>query len=215
MFALLFILFLGTGDVPPIGTAKVKDYYIDRTEVLNVHWMEYMFYRKKQLDSAEVHTLYPQESNTWYTLPENYFKPIVLITYEQALDYCNWRSEVVSKNMNRKVKYTLPTKEEWSEIAEALLHSEFERINKELEKTKRKQRRRSGVYFVQNASRKDNRILNIFDNVSEMTLTEYVAMGGNNYSPDELDGSTTRTMQYNSPHLYLGFRCIAKFVDEE
>ncbi len=78
------------------GTIKVNGYYVDRTEISNIAWMEYMFHRKFSIPESKYHRLIPDLANTWYYLPEYRYYPIVLITYDQTVDFCKWRSEVVS-----------------------------------------------------------------------------------------------------------------------
>src|SRR5690606_32449531 len=85
------------GGTPP-GTIKVKDYYVDQFEMTNIDWLEFLHYKKQEVDSVAYQKLLPDSTNTWYTLKEHRFDPLVLVTYEQALEYCKWRSAVVSKN---------------------------------------------------------------------------------------------------------------------
>lgn len=40
-----------------------------------------------------------------------------MISYEQATAYCEWRSKVVSKKLDKEIIYRLPTQAEWKEIA--------------------------------------------------------------------------------------------------
>lgn len=74
--------------------------------------------------------------------PVFYYYPIINITYEQAVEYCEWRTNVVNLkyylddnpkikwhpdstyDFPIKVKYRLPTKEEWEYAASAGLNSE-------------------------------------------------------------------------------------------
>jgi hypothetical protein len=71
--------------------------------------MEYISYRSNTLDSSEIQGLLPDAANFWYDSPEFLYKPIVLISYEQAIDFCKWRSEIVSQKLKRKITYRLPT----------------------------------------------------------------------------------------------------------
>src|SRR6478736_5583225 len=100
---LTLILFFNLNRNPP-GTIKIKNYYVDKTEIQNIHWMEYIFQKGKE-DSTDVQKLLPDPENSWYSMPENRHKPIVLITYEQALEYCAWRSKAVSGRLGKKIKY--------------------------------------------------------------------------------------------------------------
>lgn len=126
----------------PPGTVQLKDrLYIDRTEIANVHWREFLFYtlnvdsgRHFKLEDALLDTLVWASQDQGYALSEHYFRhpsfnsyPAVGITHQQAETFCRWRTQAVnqmltqSKTANypfRKVLYRLPTNEEW-ELAAA------------------------------------------------------------------------------------------------
>ncbi|AKQ45241.1 hypothetical protein TH63_05685 [Rufibacter radiotolerans] len=199
---------------PPAGTIKVKDYYVDKTEILNVHWDEYVRLKGKDLTPDEVTLLLPYTPNQVYSLPENRFKPVVLITYEQALEYCQWRSEVVSKRYNRKITYRLPTPQEWQEIAQELLISEASQAQKDLKDTQKMMAKRDGAYTLLTTENPKEKLYHLMDNVSEMTSKKGVAMGLNNYDLYKLNGDAAseallKTSTYSEPHPYMGFRCVA------
>jgi formylglycine-generating enzyme required for sulfatase activity len=202
------ILFFSLNHNPP-GTIKIKNYYVDKTEIQNIHWMEYIFQKGKE-DSTDVQKLLPDAANSWYTLPENRFKPIVLITYEQALGYCAWRSKAVSGRLGKKIKYRLPTASEWKEIAEEVIKNDLKQIEKDLMETKKLIQKDSGQYVVIERGEPKSRIYNLFDNVTEMTLDKGIAMGSNNYELSDINSNLTQVIRYNSMNIYLGFRCIAE-----
>jgi formylglycine-generating enzyme required for sulfatase activity len=200
----------GPNHFPP-GAIKVKQYYVDKTEIANIHWLEFLHYRKKEVDSVAYQQLLPDSLNTWYTLPDYYFAPLVLITYEQAVEYCKWRSEIVSRNFNKKVTYRLPSPEEWKEIAQEVINTDSVAVQKELAKTGKFTRKAPDdlVYNrVRNLSK--YRIYHLFSNVSEMTSEKYIAVGSNNKQLTSIDLNIRKKVTYDSPSAYLGFRCIAE-----
>ena len=136
----------------PPGTLKINDtLYIDQTEIANVHWREYWYYVNR-FDSVNSYKALP-DTLVWrdsiiYTEPlvEYYFRhpsfnnyPAVGISYEQAIEFCKWRTFVVNLGMymdeNKlrnfeehlndsfpiKVYYRLPTKKEWEMVASGKL----------------------------------------------------------------------------------------------
>jgi formylglycine-generating enzyme required for sulfatase activity len=209
---LTFILLFSLDSNPP-GTIKVKNYYVDKTEILNLHWWEYVHYKKEELDSLELSAILPDSSNFWYRTMEYRFKPVVLITYEQAVNYCTWRSKIVSEKLGIKITYRLPTSTEWKEIAEELLKNESKRIEKDLLEARRIIGKDSVKYLLFDREKIKNRIYDIFDNVTEMTLEKGVAMGVNNDELVDLKTNLIREYKYNTSNAYLGFRCIAEIED--
>lgn len=207
-----------------------KKYYIDQVEVSNRAWLEYMYSRKQELDEAhnvhdgvnllsvnyelEIENLKPDETNIWYNDIKYLDKPIVLINYEQAVAYCEWRSKVVSEVLGKKVVYRLPNPQEWDDIVNHILSSRrlkrlnlnnISRINAHMTN------KNEEVYWQDAVLHQDNLIYNLFDNVSEMTSEKGTAVGGNNYMLPTED-KMKRSFKYEVPHPMLGFRCIAEYV---
>ncbi|WP_066839392.1 SUMF1/EgtB/PvdO family nonheme iron enzyme [Rufibacter ruber] len=204
---LIFSFLIYSFDQNPVGTIKVNRHYIDKTEVLNIHWSEYIYHRSQGLDSADAQKLYPNGSNHWYSQPANRFEPIVLITYEQALDYCAWRSKVVSERVGKKVTFRLPTPTEWKAIAEELIATDLKQIEEESEKIKKLSSKKSSPYILIAEENPKARVYHFFNNVTEMTLEKGIAMGSNNH--ELLNNTSTLTnnlIKYNDPHPYLGFK---------
>jgi formylglycine-generating enzyme required for sulfatase activity len=118
-----------------------------RTEITNINWLEYLYYVKLDSSDAFYQSQLPdstcwekglQEKDTIDPYIANYLRypgfryyPVVGVTYEQAVNYCKWRGDVVTKSLrdsSRKenakirdyevsVEYRLPTKEEWEYAA--------------------------------------------------------------------------------------------------
>ncbi|MFH2095365.1 MAG: SUMF1/EgtB/PvdO family nonheme iron enzyme [Bacteroidota bacterium] len=137
-------------DAPP-GTVWVRDsLYMDATEITNVEYREYMHWLSGKMDKNN--SIYRDalpdtlvwRSESAYNEPfvEIYFRhpaysnyPLVGVSYDQAVDYCIWRSNMVNENIYRKlnkmeitdpvdpeeipeyVRYRLPSKEEWEYAA--------------------------------------------------------------------------------------------------
>ena len=87
----------------------VASFYMDETEVANIHWLEYLYYIK--LDSArEFYESALPDTVVWardlaYNDPyvDHYLRypgfryfPVVGVTWKQSVDYCGWRTAVVN-----------------------------------------------------------------------------------------------------------------------
>lgn len=106
---------IGYDYAAPKRRVTVATFYMDETEVSNVDWLEYLNW-----------TLQVAKDNRWYyeALPDtlvwrsplgynepyvnNYLRhpayreyPVVGVTWEQAMSYCEWRTNVVNENVLR------------------------------------------------------------------------------------------------------------------
>jgi len=145
--------------------------------------------------------------------------PITGLTYEQVNGFCEWRTKIEGSN---KLVFLLPTPEEWKYFALKGL-SEQERRNGFRDSLNNKNCPQYNFNITCNCGNDDyegklNGIamfspektgaFDVFGNVSEMTSTKGVAKGGNfelyakQCHPDSIQ-------HYDSPEIWLGFRCIA------
>jgi len=129
---------------PPNGAYLYDSVFIDETEITNLNWLEYLhyiqidssvsFYQSQLPDSScwEVH-LQPADSTNpflahYLRYPGFRHFPVIGVTYEQAVNYCKWRSDAVNdyirtghftkkypllEKYDVSVEFRLPTKEEW------------------------------------------------------------------------------------------------------
>lgn len=149
IISLLPIISFNPYKVTPPGTTRFNDsLFVDIAEISNLDWKEYSYWLKNMYgdNSKEYKSCFP-DSTVWLTsiyeqVAKSYFKhpaylefPIVGITYEQAVAYCEWRSIQVNYMLYLKqnkldyrpradtvgivqiYKYRLLTKEEWEAIA--------------------------------------------------------------------------------------------------
>jgi hypothetical protein len=93
---------------------------MDETEIANVHWLEYMhFLRLDSASSPDFANLVKRampDTNVWVRdlsfndpyrdhylrYPGFRYYPIVGVTWEQAIDFCRWRSKKVNLDLARK-----------------------------------------------------------------------------------------------------------------
>jgi len=209
-YLLSILLLLNFYQKPPPGTILIENLFVDKTEISNRAWIEFLLYKSLELDSVEIKTLLPDSSNFWYRSYDNRDKPVVLISYDQAIAYCNWRSKVVSEKLDYTVVYRLPTKLEWIKIADYYMKLSSRKIKKEIARTKVKVQEASNEFTLLEIRDPKNRLYHYFTNVSEMTAKKGVAMGGNNYQINDTEFNPAQTFYYTSPNPYLGFRCVAE-----
>lgn len=122
---------------PPNCTWLRGNLFIDKTEISNIHWLEYLHYLHK--DSSENHYINAlPDTSVWLNLNDsvkwmNYLRypsyrthPVVGISFEQAQAYCSWRGEAVKLSLQNHQQrhrrnipedfnfhFRLPTPEEW------------------------------------------------------------------------------------------------------
>lgn len=216
LFSLLLFAALAASpeiSTPP-GTVAVNDLYVDQTEVLNIHWIEFLYFQEE----GEKAQFLPHESNQWFREPSLHYQPITHISHEQAEAYCQWRSEVVYKHTGLRVRYRLPTPEEWQMIAEA----EWNKLN---QKKKARYARNLEAYVHEpheepfpalttaDSPIRPMQLSHLFHNVSEMTSKKGLAMGGNNLVYENVEEAMQTTFAYEGPHPYVGFRCVAEIIE--
>ncbi|MEA3445745.1 MAG: SUMF1/EgtB/PvdO family nonheme iron enzyme [Bacteroidota bacterium] len=129
----------------PPGTVAFSDnLYVDKQEIRNVDWREYMYWHLKKFGSQSeeyIETLpdtlvWDNEMKKLYLRHPNYANhPVVGISYHQAKAYCKWRTKVVNififrretkqtfnadstyEDIPQVFVYRLPTIEEWEDIS--------------------------------------------------------------------------------------------------
>lgn len=86
-------------------STTVETFYMDETEIANIHWLEYLFHIRKE--SEQKYTAALPDTIVWSRqfsfndfYVENYlrhpafrFYPVVGVSWLQANEYCKWRSD--------------------------------------------------------------------------------------------------------------------------
>jgi formylglycine-generating enzyme required for sulfatase activity len=136
----------------PPNCVKLHDtIFIDKTEINNIHWLEYVYYLKRDSSSAAYTAALP-DSTVWLAYrdtakyerylrhPSFHYFPVVGITHQQAKNYCQWRSRAVTqfyssekkkkeirieKNQQAIFNFRLPTETEWIAAASGTLDQNY------------------------------------------------------------------------------------------
>jgi hypothetical protein len=231
--------------VPPGTSLIVDSLYMDKYEISNMAWQEFIRWVQTYDKDTLKYKKLAADTIVWYSLKydadryiNTYFSsvsfagyPVVGISYEQAKEFCEWRTARVNELLQKmpgsafkRVEYKLPTEKEWELAAAGKLDTAmfpygYEHI---------KERIRGGdtvkmfnCYYAdfdslspQQAntkpvnSGKPNQygIYNMIGNVAEMVSEEGLAKGGFYDLPLEYCKIKEQS-SYKFPNRYLGFRC--------
>ncbi|MBO7133922.1 MAG: hypothetical protein J6W06_07180 [Bacteroidales bacterium] len=175
--------------INPPGTKKVKInkevIYIDQNEIIVADWLEYIRYLEHQYgkDSEELNAAYPEGITTKEMMAkEKLTRPLTGITHEQALKYCQWRTDAVNAINEEtglgKVEYTLPSEQDYRKLIMTF-----------------------GSYEILSEKNKTERITGLQSSVYELTSEGSVLKNNGVFSREE-----------KIPSSNIGFRCVATFV---
>lgn len=93
-------------------TVTVASFYMDQTEIGNIHWLEYLF-DIRQDSTTEFYESALPDTTVWrrslafndpyedhyLRYPGFRYFPVVGVTWRQANDYCKWRTSVVNEKL--------------------------------------------------------------------------------------------------------------------
>jgi len=93
-------------------TVSVQSFYMDETEIANIHWLEYLYAVQKDSTQEFYESALP-DTTVWrndlaFNDPyvEQYLRfpgfrmyPVVGVSWKQANDYCKWRTAAVNKQL--------------------------------------------------------------------------------------------------------------------
>lgn len=240
--ATLCLSFSKTKTFVPPGTVQVSDsLFADKTEITNAGWWEYEIWTRNHYGTgSKEHLAMLPDTLVWrdklsfnepyvihyYRHPAYRDFPVVGISYEQAIAYCKWRTELVKlylsigKNFkNHDFYYRLPSKTEWEKLAETsvnvLINNGKDRqglyqLNCAMDEAAWEKRKTQGADVVAPVySYKANslKLYNMLGNVAEMVSEKGISKGGGwkNMAEECRPGKDT---EYSKPTAWLGFRCV-------
>jgi formylglycine-generating enzyme required for sulfatase activity len=231
------------GVTPPNTIHLNGKLYMDKSEITNMDWKEYQYWMKTNDSTQYEKTIL--DTTVWLQLDSNYTPfvkhyhqhqayqeyPVVGVTYQQAQQYCKWRSMAVNEMLAlnptkgiEKVAYRLPTEQEWEYAASGGRKKKDFPYGIDVSKHKNtphllfnyKQQHEDSqmanstitapaLSYVPN----DWGFYNFFGNVAEMVEEEGVSKGGSWYHLVQA-GKIEKTIPYQGAQTWLGFRCICE-----
>ncbi len=166
----------------------------------------------------------------YYRHPAYSNYPVVGISYEQALNYCQWRTERVKefyfiqkKYVSHNFEYKLPSIEQWESLTNNGI-SEFSNGGKDEKgymkmNVKRDTQKKYEDDMVYDSGGVDvtapvnsykpnmHKIYNLIGNVAEMVNEKGIAKGGGWINSLE-ECRVGKDQKYDVPNSWLGFRCV-------
>ncbi len=216
------------GKFTPPGTVHVSaNLFADETEISNISWLEYLYWTKKaygHTSTAYQHAL--PDTTVWESKvpaftahylrhPDYRQYPVVGISYQQAIEFCTWRSarvnELIYLKQNKDadlktaeiptyVTYRLPTRDEWNTFSAPSADKK--------QKTPQANREKQAPYPVRSLKKNTAELYHTNSNVSELLAEGIIAEGS--LAPTNLSANFTRN--YEKPTSTLGFRCVCVVV---
>ncbi len=227
------------------GMVSVNDtIFIDDTEVTNLEYRVFLEsctlqeYKQNLQDTTVWQNVASREPlmKYYHSHPAYDDYPVVGVSYEQALRFCEWRTQIFREQNNNQVTFRLPTEAEWEMIARMdstmtgslaggytdLKEPQTAVEQKSLKKLKKKGYANFNVGPMSDdfdgatlTSRVKNglpssRIYGLTGNVAEMVAEKGVAKGGS-FRHYQSECTTESQQAYDRPQMWLGFRCVAVF----
>jgi len=208
LFSFVFLLSNSFAQKAPNGIVLGKDKteFLDKTEITVSEWLFYHGYMMNKFgensieaqqtlpDTALLRQVYgfsffpvlgSSTKETVQNIREQHDKfPMTCVSYQQVLDYCQWRADRVNERWQLKKKsyhiiYTLPSKEDYDKAMQKAIISQNQPL--------------SSVTIK-------NKFTGLTDNVAEYTYDKEIIIAGGNTSTLEIT---------DNPSQLVGFRCKA------
>lgn len=229
----------------PYGMVKVgENLFVDDTEITNNEYRQFLQENPTLTDIKPDSNIWNGVGDFENPLSEFYYShpafddyPVVGITYEQALKFCEWRTQLQNEYArSRETRgkkaifylFRLPTEAEWEEIATNLNPNAKYAGGWETPKNKKGEYHFNFVaqtdtakdYLVDNFAYTNsvkekifisyqNKIYGLAGNVSEVVEEKGIAKGGSWNSPKE--NCTIKVREsYEGATAWIGFRCVAE-----
>lgn len=174
-------------------------------------------------------------TNYYFLHPAYDDYPVVGISHEAAVAFCKWRTRFFVETNNQHILFRLPTEDEWEQMAAldpemtgpyagGYSHPTNPSTKQEMKFVNKKKNKDIPLFnygpiseeiyggFVFTNSTKANfpsaGIYGLSGNVAEMVTQKSIAKGGS-YFHELKACEPARSVAYDGPKIWLGFRCIA------
>lgn len=192
-------------------------------QIDSLKWLDKSNYNSPYVDYYHVHPAYD-------------YYPVVNISYEGAVFFCEWLTEQYNANPRRKFKkvvFRLPSEAEWVFAAKAgnsnavypwgedslnskrKIFANFSRTNDDMINTNPKSKYQGDITAIVDAyAKNDLGLFNMSGNVAEMILEKGTTKGGSwKDDPEALKISSRHTYD-GKPQAYVGFRYFVEIVEK-
>lgn len=173
---------------------------------------------KKMNIPQDMELSWDMNMNEYLNSPTYKNYPIVNISYNQALTYCEWRTDMVmlfyasdskdekqrNKKYYTKIKYRLPTAEEWDYAMhkfEEYIFTNYSVYAGERCATYEAIPQKRNLSFTY-----------IPHNIAELSMEENVALGMS-WRDMDTTNNYSKTVKYFRPSDWLGFRCVCEIEE--
>ena len=211
--------------------------WMDQSEITNIEYREFLEAMGDRRPALEQDTtVWTEELLALYYFDHPAYDdyPIVGVTHEQALRFCEWRTAFYNEHHDQKVRFRLPTLEEWTRVAFCSADSnDLEFAGKwsnpyDLDRKRKKplfnfnfwqqdfgMHGIDGAFFTKDVDHYpvDNQgFSDLSGNVAEMVDQKGIAVGGSwRHSAEE--ATRGKTLGYEGAENWLGFRCVVELID--
>lgn len=210
----------------------VDEFYISSTEVSNKEYKEFLQHLKSNGDAEKLKTASVHHERWKDVLKENaapfvefYFEkdeyneyPVVNISLEAAVLYCEWLTEKYRKMYNNPlITVQLPSKIQWTRAAKGETeHDVYAWGSSETHNAKNqmlgnfKTNDNTVTAPVVSYNKNQFGIYNMSGNVAEMIANQKIALGGS-WHTDIKSGKLSNVFSYNVSSPMVGFRPVIVF----
>ena len=242
----LLLYSLSLVDLPDLRDptiVKINDtLYAGISEVTLYQWKLFLFESQKGTSMSKAERKYFERDSLYWKsvsrrfvgIPSDYFLnpeyswcPVVGISYEEAVAFCDWVNLKVRSKFKNGYQYTyrLPSESEWEYIVSCdnkagknkkKLLSSYNTSDKIIDESDLSRKFNSKSYCCNEAIRllsiydsqkNDCGLIHVKGNVSEMVQEINISKGGS-YQQSLFECDLSKKQHYTKPELWLGFRYI-------